>query len=137
MRQTGAEERPEGFGGSPAGGPHEGCELRDAERNGIEGRTVGRQLPERGAAALDRAADARDVVRGAMVGDHDVPGSQRGHEDLCERGKDTRPVEGAVEDPGRGQANHPPRGEQRPGLPPGARRGVVDAGPAEGPTLPP
>ena len=47
------------------------------------------------------------------------------------------PVDGAVEDPGRGQASHPQRCEKRTGLPPGARRVVVDAGPAEGPTIPP
>ena len=120
-----------------AGGTHEGFELREAELNGIEVWTVGRQIPERGADALDRAADARDFVGGEIVGDHDVPGSQRGHEDLFDIGKETRPVDGAVEDPGRGQARHPQRGEQRTGLPPGARRVVVDAGPAEGPTIPP
>ena len=58
VRQTGAEERPEGFGGSTAGGAHEGFELREAEFNGIEVRTVGRQIAERGADALDRLADA-------------------------------------------------------------------------------
>ena len=137
VRQTGAEDRPKGLGGSTAGGTHEGFELREAELNGIEVWTVGRQRPERGADALDRAADARDFVRGESVGDHDVPGSQRGHEDLFDRGKETRPVDGAVEDPGRGQARHPQRGEKRTGLPPGARRVVVDAGPAEGPTIPP
>ena len=137
VRQTGAEERPKGLGGSTAGGTHEGFELREAELNGIEVWTVGRQIPERGADALDRAADARDFVRGEIVGDHDVPRSQRGHEDLFDIGKETRPVDGAVEDPGRGQARHPQRGEQRTGLPPGARRVVVDAGPAEGPTIPP
>ena len=60
-----------------------------------------------------------------------------GTEDLFDIGKETRPVDGAVEDPGRGQARHPQRGEKRTGLPPGARRVVVDAGPAEGPTIPP
>ena len=45
VRQTGAEERPEGFGGSTAGGAHEGFELREAEFNGIE-------VHERGADAL-------------------------------------------------------------------------------------
>ena len=63
------------------------------------------------------------------------PGVKRGHEDLFDKGKETRPVDGAVEDPGRGQARHPQRGEKRTGLPPGARRVVVDAGPAEGPIL--
>ena len=101
VRQTGAEERPKGLGGSTAGGTHEGFELREAELNGIEVWTVGRQIPARGADALDRAADARDFVRGEIVGDHDVPGSQRGHEDLFDIGKETRPVDGAVEDPAR------------------------------------
>ena len=100
VRQTGAEERPKGLGGSTAGGTHEGFELREAELNGIEVWTVGRQIPERGADALDRAADARDFVGGEIVGDHDVPGSQRGHEDLFDIGKETRPVDGASKTPG-------------------------------------
>ena len=67
VRQTGAEEGPEGLGGSTAGGAHEGFELREAEFNGIEVRTVGRQIAERGADALDRvwcekAAEARSVL---------------------------------------------------------------------------
>ena len=62
VRQTGAEERPEGLGGSTAGGAHEGFELREAEFNGIEVRTVGRQIAERGADALDRLADAGHFV---------------------------------------------------------------------------
>ena len=137
VRQTGAEERPEGFGGSTAGGAHEGFELREAEFNGIEVRTVGRQIAERGADALDRLADAGHFVCAEVIGDDDVPGMQGGHEDLFDRGEEARPVDGAVEDPGRGQASHPQRCEKRTGLPPGARRVVVDAGPAEGPTIPP
>ena len=65
------------------------------------------------------------------------PGCRVGHEDLFDIGEEARPVDGAVEDPGRGQASHPQRCEKRTGLPPGARRVVVDAGPAEGPTIPP
>ena len=137
MRQTGAEERPEGFGGSTAGGAHEGFELREAEFNGIEVRTVGRQIAERGADALDRLADAGHFVCAEVIGDDDVPRMQGGHEDLFDIGEEARPVDGAVEDPGRGQASHPQRCEKRTGLPPGARRVVVDAGPAEGPTIPP
>ena len=137
VRLTGAEEGPEGLVGSTAGGPHEGFELREAELNGIEVRTVGRQIAEHGADALDRGADTRDFVRGEVVGDHDVPGSQRGHEDLFDIGKGTRPVDGAVEDPGRGQAGDPQRREKRTCLPPGARRAVVDAGPAERTPIPP
>ena len=62
---------------------------------------------------------------------------QGGHEDLFDIGEEARPVDGAVEDPGRGQAGDPQCREKRTGLPPGARRVVVDAGPAEGPTIPP
>ena len=68
-----------------------------------------------------------------VIGDDDVHG-EGGHEDLFDIGEEARPVDGAVEDPGRGQASHPQRCEKRTGLPPGARRVVVDAGPAEGPT---
>ena len=49
----------------------------------------------------------------------DVPGMQGGHEDLFDIGEEARPVDGAVEDPGRGQGRHPQRGEKRTGLPPG------------------
>ena len=45
-------------------------------------------------------------------------------------------LDGAVEDPGRGQASHPQRCEKRTGRH-RARCVVVDAGPAEGPTIPP
>ena len=100
VRQTGAEERPEGFGGSTAGGAHEGFELREAEFNGIEVRTVGRQIAERGADALDRLADAGHFVCAEVIGDDDVPGMQGGHEDLFDIGEEARPVDGAVEDPG-------------------------------------
>ena len=100
-------------------------------------RTVGRQIAERGADALDRLADAGHFVCAEVIGDDDVPGMQGGHEDLFDIGEEARPVDGAVEDPGRGQASHPQRCEKRTGLPPGARRVVVDAGPAEGPTIPP
>ena len=79
VRQTGAEERPEGLGGSTAGGAHEGFELREAEFNGIEVRTVGRQIAERGADALDRLADAGHFVCAEVIGDDDVPGMQGGH----------------------------------------------------------
>ena len=87
--------------------------------------------------ALDRLADAGHFVCAEVIGDDDVPGMQGGHEDLFDIGEEARPVDGAVEDPGRGQASHPQRCEKRTGLPPGARRVVVDAGPAEGPTIPP
>ena len=91
VRQTGAEERPEGFGGSTAGGAHEGFELREAEFNGIEVRTVGRQIAERGADALDRLADAGHFVCAEVIGDDDVPGMQGGHEDLFDIGEEARP----------------------------------------------
>ena len=94
------EERPEGFGGSTAGGAHEGFELREAEFNGIEVRTVGRQIAERGADALDRLADAGHFVCAEVIGDDDVPGMQGGHEDLFDIGEEARPVDGAVEDRG-------------------------------------
>ena len=74
VRQTGAEEGPEGLVGSTAGGAHEGFELREAEFNGIEVRTVGRQIAERGADALDRLADAGHFVCAEVIGDDDVPG---------------------------------------------------------------
>ena len=137
VRQTGAKEGPEGLGGSTAGGAHEGFELREAELNGIEVRTVGRQIPERGADALDRLADAGHFVCAEVIGDDDVPGMQGGHEDLFDIGEEARPVDGAVEDPWRGQAGDSQRREKRAGLPSGARRVVVDAGPAEGTTIPP
>ena len=84
-----------------------------------------------------RLADAGHFVCAEVIGDDDVPGMQGGHEDLFDIGEEARPVDGAVEDPGRGQAGDPQCREKRTGLPPGARRVVVDAGPAEGPTIPP
>ena len=89
VRQTGAEERPEGFGGSTAGGAHEGFELREAEFN-PDCRAADSR---RGADALDRLADAGHFVCAEVIGDDDVPGMQGGHEDLFDIGEEARPVE--------------------------------------------
>ena len=85
VRQTGAEERPEGFGGSTAGGAHEGFELREAEFNGIEVRTVGRQIAERGADALDprEYAGSHGMTAGNRSGSA-APGGTRTDVDATE-----------------------------------------------------
>ena len=82
VRQTGAEERPEGFGGSTAGGAHEGFELREAEFDGIEVRAVGWPVPECGPGGLEGPLDAGDLVGPEVVGDDDVAGVQGRHQDL-------------------------------------------------------
>ena len=97
-----------------------------AEFNGIEVRTVGRQIAERGADALDRLADGHFVCA-EVIGDDDVPGMQGGHEDLFDIGEEARPRRWRPKTPGAVKL-------RAYWLPPGARRVVVDAGPAEGPT---
>lgn len=68
--QTFTEEQPEGLDGPIAGGADDRFQLREAELDGIEVGTVGREIPERGVGALDRAADAGDLVQRTFAPAH-------------------------------------------------------------------
>ena len=122
-----AEERPEGLDGPAAGGAHEGLQFRETEFDRVEVRTVGREIPERGARLLDRPAHARDFVGAEVVGDDPVAGVQGRDENLFDVGEETRPVDRAIEDAGRAKPGDAQGGEKRAGLPAPERRVVVDA----------
>ena len=62
---------------------------------------------------------------------------ERGDQDLLDVGEEAGTVNGAIEDAGRGQASDAERREERTGLPPRARRVVVDACAARGAAVAP
>ena len=101
-----------------------------AELDGIEIGAVGRQIPQRHAGCLERMLDTGDLVRAEIIGDDDVAGVQRRHQDLFDVGQEAGPVHRTVEDARRGQAGDPQRREKRAGLPPRTRSVILDAGPA-------
>ena len=122
-----AEQGPEGLDRAAARRAHDRLQFREAELDRIEVGAVRREIPHHRARGGEDLFDATDLVRGQVIGDHDVARAERGHEDLLEIGKKARPVDRAVEDGGRGQASDAQRGQKRTGLPAGARRVVVDA----------
>ena len=74
--QTGPEQRPERLDGPTARGADDRFQPCKAELDGIEVRTVWRQLPEGRVHALHGAAGANDLVHAEIVGDDDVAGMQ-------------------------------------------------------------
>lgn len=108
-------------------GADDGFQFRETQFDRVEVRTVGREIPERGARLLDRPSHARDFVSAEIVGDDPVAGAQRGDEDLFHVGEEARPVDRPVEDPGRGEPGDAQGGDEGAGLPAPERRVVVDA----------
>ena len=80
-RQTLAEERPERVDRSAAGLADDGLELGEAQLDGVEVGAVGREEAQRRADGFNGVAHAVDFVSGEIVGNHDVAGLQRRHED--------------------------------------------------------
>jgi hypothetical protein len=75
-------------------------------------------------------------VRAEVVGDDDVAWVQRRDKNLFDVGEETGAVDRAIEDAWCRQPGDPERGEKRTGLPPRARRVVMDALAAQGTTVP-
>jgi hypothetical protein len=122
--ETLAEQGPEGLDGPAAGCAEDGFQLGEAEFDGIEIWAVRGQIHEGRAGARNRAADAGDFVDVEVVRDDEVPGVERGDENLFDVGQEAGAVNGAIEDARRGQAGDAERGKERTGLPPrAARRG--------------
>ena len=119
-----------------AGGADDGLQLREAELDRVEIRTVRGQIPEGRVGALDGVANAVDLVRAEVIYDDDVAGLQRRHQDLFDVGQEADAVDRAIEDAWRSQAGDPDRLEKCAGLPPRTWRVIVDAGPAQGPAVP-
>lgn len=125
-RQTLAEEWPERVDRSTAGLANDGFEFGEAQLDGVEVGTVGRQEPQRRAGRFNGGPDAVDFVGGEIVGDHDVAGLQRGDEDLFDVGEEAGPVHRAIQDPGGSQARHPQRRDEGAALPPALGRVIGD-----------
>ena len=125
-RQTRTEERPERVDRAAAGFADDGFEFGEAQLDGVEVGTVGRQEAQRRAGRCNRVAHAVDFVRGEVVGNHPVTGLQRRYEDLFDGGEEAGPVHRAIEDPRRGEPRHPQRGDEGTALPPTLGRVIGD-----------
>lgn len=80
--------------------------------------------------------NTRHLVRAEIVGDDDVARVERRDENLFDVGEEARAVDRAIENTWCGQPSHPECREKRTGLPPRARRVVMDALAAQGATVP-
>ena len=125
-RQTRTEERPERVDRAAAGFADDGFEFGEAQLDGVEVGTVGRQEAQRRAGRFNSVAHAVDFVRGEVVGNHHVTGLQRRYEDLFDVGEEAGPVHRAIEDPRRGEPRHPQRGDEGTALPPTLGRVIGD-----------
>ena len=126
-----AEQWPEGLDRPAARGAHDRFEFREGEFDRVEVGTVRGEIPDDGPRAGQGLLHPADFVCPKVVGDHDVAGTQRGHEDLVEVGEKARAIDRAVEDPGRREAGHAEGGQKRTRLPAGTRRVIVDARPRQ------
>ena len=135
--ETFAEERPERLDGSAAGRADDGFQLREAELDGIEIGAIRRQIHERRANALNRAADAGHFVDAEIVGDDEVAGLERRDQYLLDVGEEARAVDRAVAHPWRREPRDTERGDKRTRLPPATRRVVMHAGAADRATVAP
>ena len=123
--ETVAEQRPERLDGPAAGRADDGFQLGEAEFDGVEIGAVRRQIQEGRAGARNRGAHTGDLVDVEVVRDDEVPGVERGDENLFDVCQKAGAVNGAIEDAGRGQASDAERREERTGLRPRAGRVVV------------
>ena len=87
---------------------------------------VGREEAQRRADGFNGVAHAVDFVSGEIVGNHDVAGLQRRHEDLFDVGEEADPVHRAIQDAWSGQPRHPQRGDEGAAFPPTLRRVIGD-----------
>ena len=146
-RQTLAEERPERVDRSAAGladdglecgeAQLDGVECGEAQLDGVEVGAVGREEAQRRADGFSGVAHAVDFVSGEIVGNHDVAGLQRRHEDLFDVGEEADPVHRAIQDAWSGQPRHPQRGDEGAAFPPTLRRVIGDPLAARAAPIPP
>ena len=130
-RQTLTEERPERVDRAAAGFADDGFEF------GVEVGAVGREEAQRRADGFNGVAHAVDFVSGEIVGNHDVAGLQRRHEDLFDVGEEADPVHRAIQDAWSGQPRHPQRGDEGAAFPPTLRRVIGDPLAARAAPIPP
>ena len=136
-RQTLTEERPERVDRAAAGFADDGFEFGEAQLDGVEVGAVGREEAQRRADGFNGVAHAVDFVSGEIVGNHDVAGLQRRHEDLFDVGEEADPVHRAIQDAWSGQPRHPQRGDEGAAFPPTLRRVIGDPLAARAAPIPP
>lgn len=111
----GLEDAGDGFAESvegALGGLAEAClEFAEEHLDGVEVGGVGRQIAQFGPGGLDGLADARDFVAAEVVGDDQVTGSQRRHQELFDPGAKDLAVHRCIEqcrsgDPVAAQSGH-------------------------------
>jgi hypothetical protein len=135
--ERGGEERTDVVKGTGPSGPEECFQLGEGEFDRIEVGAVGRKKAEMGADGFNRGAHLRLFVHRQVVEDDDVPGAQRGHQDLIDIGEEGRIVDRAVEDRRRAQPLEPQGGNDGVRLPMAARRVVVKPHTARAAAIPP
>ena len=84
---------------------------------------------------LNRPPDFGLFVGGEIVEHHDIPGAQRGHQDLLDVRPEGRAVDRSIEHRGGRQRGRTERREDRVRLPVTARRVIRDAVAAQGPRI--
>lgn len=107
----------EGVEGSCGGCAEVSFEFGKSQFDGIEVRAVGRQMQEFGSAAFYSRSDGRTFVRGKIVGDDDITGTQRGCQALLEVSQEGGAIHGTVQQPGRREAIMAQRGNEGESLP--------------------
>ena len=124
-RQTRTEERPERVDRAAAGFADDGFEFGEAQLDGVEVGTVGRQEAQRRAAASIAWRTPRLCARRGCRQSpcHRAATSVRGSADV---GEEAGPVHRAIEDPRRGEPRHPQRGDEGTALPPTLGRVIGD-----------
>jgi hypothetical protein len=113
-----------------------GLQLGEGHLDRVEVGTVRRQEAEAGADAFNRGLDARLLVQGEIVEDHDVAGTQRRDEHLFDVGEEGGIVQRPVEDGWRVEPITAQGGHYGLGLPMPARRVVAQPYPARTASIP-
>src|SRR5205814_4822806 len=74
-----AEQGPESLDRAAARRAHDRLQFREAELDRIEVGAVRREIPHHRTRGGEDLFDATDLVRGQVIGDHDVARAERGH----------------------------------------------------------
>ena len=118
------------------GRPKERFQLREGLLNRVEVGAVGREESHHGAHRLDGREHGRLFVHRQVIEHDDVPGSQRGDEDLFDIREKRRIVDWPVEHGGRAEPLKPQCGDHRVRLPMAARSVIVEPHAAMAPAIP-
>ena len=90
----------------------DGFEFGEAQLDGVEVGTVGRQEAQRRAGRFNSVAHAVDFVAARLSAITMSPGCNVGTRICFDVGEEAGPVYRAIEDPRRGEPRHPQRGDE-------------------------